>query len=234
MTRAACLLALDTSTHCMSVALTHGGRTWQREGEGGALASQHLLPMIDAVLREAGVTPPQLDAVAYGCGPGAFTGLRTACATAQGLAFAWRKPVIGVSSLQALADEAASAGGAGPWLCALDARMGEVYWATYMPAPQGEFSLSALYLTKPQEVTAPAGHWAGCGNAWSAPELAPHLPTPPGGVHAALPTARWMLPAALAAWSRGQALDATRAEPLYVRNKVAQTTAERMAQGAAR
>lgn len=229
MTAAACLLALDTTTTLMSVALAHAGGVDELHEDGGARASQRLLPMIDALLRRAGVAPAQLDALAFGCGPGAFTGLRTACATVQGLALAWGKPVIAVSSLQALAAQAREGGLARPLLCALDARMGEVYWAIYSGVAEGKEGDAALYLNKPQDIAAPAGAWAGCGNAWQAEALSPHMPQPTAGLLQAVPTARGVLAVAQRAFAAGGVTDAVHAEPIYVRNKVALTTAERAA-----
>src|SRR5436190_17193363 len=126
------LLAFDTATERMSIALAAGGTVWEHEaigGEGAGQASAALIPAILALLARAGVTLAQLDAIAFGRGPGAFTGLRTACSVAQGLAFGAGKPVLPVDTLLAVAEDARD--GAAPqriW-AVTDARMDEVYAA---------------------------------------------------------------------------------------------------------
>src|SRR5512144_834579 len=125
------LLAFDTATEHMSIALGARGEVWAREAVGGAQASASLVPAIMALLAEAGVTLRELDAIAFGRGPGAFTGLRTACSVAQGLALGADKPVLPIDSLLAVAEDARS--GAAPhsvWV-AMDARMNEIYAAHY-------------------------------------------------------------------------------------------------------
>src|SRR5437763_14596303 len=100
------LLAFDTATERMSIALNARGKTWTREGDGGAQASATLIPAILALLAQAGVALRELDAIAFGRGPGAFTGLRTACSVAQGLAFGANKPVLAIDTLLAVAEDA--------------------------------------------------------------------------------------------------------------------------------
>ena len=128
------LLAFDTSTDLMSIALGTPAGAFVRESEGGPLASARLVPDIMALLAEAGVALQAVDAIAFGAGPGAFTGLRTACSVAQGLALGAGKPVVPVDSLMLVADDArAQLGAAAPdtlWL-AMDARMGQAYAAPY-------------------------------------------------------------------------------------------------------
>src|SRR5436190_5869115 len=127
----ATLIAFDTATERMTIALRRGERVVAHEGEGGARASATLLPAILGLLGEAGIAVVDLDAIAFGRGPGAFTGLRTACSVAQGLAFGAGKPVLPVDTLLAIAEDARE--GAAPqriW-AVTDARMDEVYAAHY-------------------------------------------------------------------------------------------------------
>ncbi|RZL04754.1 MAG: tRNA (adenosine(37)-N6)-threonylcarbamoyltransferase complex dimerization subunit type 1 TsaB, partial [Rubrivivax sp.] len=100
------LLAFDTSTSELSVAVTARGQVWEHTGPGGAQASSTLIPTVQALLRDAGVTLAELDAIAFGRGPGSFTGLRTACAVAQGLGFGADVPLLPVDTLLAVAEDA--------------------------------------------------------------------------------------------------------------------------------
>ena len=120
------VLAFDTSTEWLAVAVQRDGASWQRVEAGGARASQRLLPLVQEVLREAGVALGELGLIGFGAGPGAFTGLRAACAAAQGLAWGLGLPVVPVNTLLAVALGQADAA---PVLVADDARMGELYWA---------------------------------------------------------------------------------------------------------
>ena len=227
------LLAFDTSTDTLSIAVAHGGTLWQHTGPGGAQASATLLPAILRLLAEAQVELGQLDAIVFGRGPGSFTGLRTACAVAQGLAFGAGGgrgvPVLPVDTLAAVAEAARLQHGCTQVVAVLDARMNEVYMARYQWQAgawqgDGEFGLCA-----PEAVAAPAG-WTVAGNA-QAPygqRLAPDAPH----VHA-LPTATALLRLAPALLAAGGGLSADQALPRYIRDKVAKTTAERAAERAA-
>src|SRR3954451_18934820 len=128
----AALIAFDTSTERMSVALQSGDRVLARDGSGGAQASTTLLPAIVGLLEEAGLALADLDAIAFGRGPGAFTGLRTACSVAQGLALGAGKPVLPIDTLLAVAEDGRQADEQPQrvWV-AMDARMNEVYAAQY-------------------------------------------------------------------------------------------------------
>src|SRR3989441_9854458 len=125
------LLAFDTSTEVMSVALLRAGSLSVREGEGGAQASMRLIPEALRLLSDAGCALRDVDAIAFGRGPGAFTGLRTACSVAQGLAFGAGKPVLPVDSLLAVAEDARSSVAPHSVWVAMDARMNEIYAAHY-------------------------------------------------------------------------------------------------------
>ena len=228
------LLAFDTATERMSIALAADGVVWEHDGSGGAQASAALVRAILALLARAGLTLAQLDAIAFGRGPGAFTGLRTACSVAQGLAFGAGKPVLPIDSLLAVAEDARA--GAGPqrvW-AAIDARMDEVYAAHYAFDGQRWRTLVAPMIATPEGLTA---RWraeppqAVAGNALTV--FAGRLDA--GGAACrpdAWPRARALLPLAQAAWGAGEAVDAALALPLYVRDKVALTTAEREARRA--
>ncbi len=128
-----CLLAIDSSTEAMCIALSRDGATFVFEGEGGALASARLLPELTALLQRAGCRLQEVDAIGFGRGPGAFTGLRSACSVAQGLALGAARPVLALDSLLLVAQDAYDALGdaaADCWV-AMDARMEEIYAAHY-------------------------------------------------------------------------------------------------------
>ncbi|RZL32847.1 MAG: tRNA (adenosine(37)-N6)-threonylcarbamoyltransferase complex dimerization subunit type 1 TsaB, partial [Rubrivivax sp.] len=125
------LLALDSATDMMALALVTPGGTKLSEPAGGAQASARMLPEVKALLASAGIGMSALDAIAFGQGPGAFTGLRTACAVAQGLAFGLDKPVLAIDSLMLVAEDARSAGAGDDIWVAMDARIGEIYAAHY-------------------------------------------------------------------------------------------------------
>ncbi len=229
------LLAFDTSTDTLSIAVQQGGAVWQHQGPGGAQASATLIPTVRDLLAQAGLSFDTLDAVVFGRGPGSFTGLRTACAVAQGLAFGARAglgvPVLPVDTLLAVAEEARHVHGCTQVVAVLDARMDEVYHArcAWM-ATQGRWHSDADFgLGAPESVQAPAG-WTVAGNA-----LAPYgQRLAPGADHVqARPTATAMLRLAPALFAARAAVPASEALPRYIRDKVAQTTAERAAQRAA-
>jgi tRNA threonylcarbamoyladenosine biosynthesis protein TsaB len=222
------LLAFDTSTEALSIAVASGARTWRHVGKGGALASSTLIPAIQALLAQARLALRELDAIAFGHGPGSFTGLRTACSVAQGLAFGAGVPVLGIDTLMAVADEAREQAGCTQVLAVLDARMDEVYAGAYefqdgVWTQRGGFSLD-----KPQALSLPPG-WTLAGNAFDV--YGERLPAGPR--IACLPDAQALLRLAPALLARGDAVPADQALPLYIRDKVAQTTDERAALKAA-
>ena len=134
------LLALDTATEACSVALLHDGRVLSHYEVIPRMHAQRLLPMIKDLLAEAGVALSAVDGIAFGRGPGAFTGVRIAIGVVQGLAFALERPVLPVSTLAVLAQRALREQGAQQVAAAIDARMDEVYWGCYR-AEQGEMRL---------------------------------------------------------------------------------------------
>ena len=229
-------LAFDTSTDRMSVAVTDGVRTWQHSGPGGAQASTTLIPAILALLAEAGLALGELDAIAFGRGPGSFTGLRTACAVAQGLALGANHgaglPVLPIDTLMAVAEEARFQRGGDSQqalrvTALLDARMDEMYVQGF------EFSgglcraLGECELVRPENCEPDAASGLLAGNVFAV--YAGRLPA---GLAAfaqaeALPTATALLRLAPQLAAAGQCVSADLALPLYVRDKVALTTEER-------
>jgi tRNA threonylcarbamoyladenosine biosynthesis protein TsaB len=222
------LLALDTSTEHCSVAFLDGGEVLQRLEHAGQRHSELLLPMVHAVLAEAGTALGGVDALACSVGPGSFTGLRIATAVAQGLAFGAGLPVIPVSTLEALA-----AGAAAPRVVAcLDARMGEVYAAAYDfgdGAVAGREVLAAR-VCPPAELEAPPGNgWVGCGNGFARHgEALARALGEIGAIHAdRFPEARWVARLAAKRAAAGERHAPEALVPVYLRDRVALTRAER-------
>ncbi len=223
------LLVLDTSTEWCSAALWLDGRIQARRVLAEQRHSSLLLPMVDDLLRESGLGLRQLDGIGYGAGPGSFTGLRIACAVTQGLAFGADLPVVGVSTLESIAEQAQ----ADKVLTVLDARMAEVYWAAYQREEAGWRAVSAPQLALPESVAIPSGSdWVGAGNGFAAlgAVLRPRLEAGLVRIDDTLmPDAAAMAPLAARAFERGEGLDAALAAPIYLRDKVALTVDERRA-----
>lgn len=216
------LLAFDTSTETMFIALTDGQQTWQHTSEGGAKTSAALIPAIMALLKEANLTLQQLDAIVFGRGPGSFTGLRTACSVAQGLAFgAGGIQVLPIDTLLAVAEEArfnlGESTDSTQIQAVLDARMGEVYAASYTYKNRIWDVNSEIHLCKPEALRIKSGF-----------HLAGNCLDDVNRINA-LPSATAMLRLAPSMLAAGLAVPADQALPLYIRDKVAQTTAERQA-----
>jgi tRNA threonylcarbamoyladenosine biosynthesis protein TsaB len=236
-------LAIETSTERVSVAASDGVRQAVLDVAGGAQASHTVLPAVGQALAQVGLTLKQLDGIAFGQGPGAFTGLRTACALAQGLALGAGLPVLPLDSLSLIAQDARSRHPEVQRVLACwDARMGQLYWAA-MAWQGGHWVAHApIQVSHPSEVQWPA-EWgvlthasdAAVAGQWLAED--PERRTSPMGPHRwidARPTATAMLALWPSAWQRGLAVDPANALPLYVRNKVADTIAEREALQAAK
>lgn len=162
------LLALDTATEACSAAVWADGDVLERYELAPRRHAALILPMIESVLAEAGLSVGQLDAIAVGRGPGAFTGVRIAVGMAQGIAFAVDRPVALVSTLAALALGAARATGQARIAAALDARMGEVYWGAYAVHGHEAALLGEEQVCAPEIVAAPPGEWFGAGSGWAA------------------------------------------------------------------
>ena len=221
------ILAFDASTEYCSTALWLNGEVLTRQVHAGQTHSQLLLPQCQSVLAEAGLGFADLDGIGFGEGPGSFTGLRIACAVAQGLAFAADIPVAGVSGLQALA--AASEGER--VIACLDARMGEVYHATYQRIADAWVMLSAPVVCKPQDTPEiEGGGWSGCGSGFLAhgEVLAQRYGDALMAVQAdSYPHAREIASLAALKFAQELGMAAELAAPLYIRNKVALKICER-------
>jgi tRNA threonylcarbamoyladenosine biosynthesis protein TsaB len=215
------ILALETATEACSVALTVDGVTQERVAPGQQ-HSARILSIIDELLGDAGLRLQHLDALAFGRGPGLFTGLRIGTGVVQGLAFGADLPVVPVSSLAALAqgEEAAHV------LAALDARMSQVYWAAYERNVEGVVEqVGSESVVAPAHVLLPQGHvWVGVGSGWDryadvlAARLGPRLERWRSGCY---PRASDVARLAVVGFKRGQAVRAEQALPVYIRDEVA-------------
>lgn len=221
------ILAFDTSTELCSCALACDGEVFLRERNAGQSHSEILLPMIDSLLAENGLRVSALDAIAFGSGPGSFTGLRIACGVAQGLALGANLPVIGVTSLLALAEGQ----GTRKVVACVDARMGEIYHAAYERHEDDWICAAQPSLCRPDDLPQISGEsWSACGSGFKAHgealsrRYAGQLATIDSD---ALPRARDIARIAQRRFSRGEVADAASATPLYVRDKVALKSVER-------
>ena len=225
------LLALDTSTEFLSLALQVGDKngcdkTFTHYQYAGQAASQLVLPQIQALLDSANIKLTDLDGIAFGAGPGAFTGVRVACGVAQGLGFGANLPVVGVNTLLALAQ----ASGEDKVIACLDARMGEIYHAAFVYENGVWIEQSKTIVCKPEASPVLEGVWAGVGSGWAtygealsqiyAKNSSQVLPN-------ATPTAQAILQLAAPIFAAGTAKPASEAAPIYIRNRVALTTLER-------
>ena len=219
------LLAIDTSTEYCSAALWLDGDMRAERVHAGQSHSALLLPMVDNLLNQAGLTLGELNGIAYGAGPGSFTGLRIACAVTQGLALGADLPVVGISTLASIAQQTDAA----RVLTVLDARMAEVYWAAYEREPTGWRCVSVPMLSEPASVALPdARTWTGVGNGLNVLQAAAvslHFDAQHPDL---MPDAAAIAALAAPAFARGEGIDAALAAPIYLRDKVAMTTGERL------
>ena len=221
------LLALDTATEACSVALNLDGEVIERFELTPRRHSRDLLPMVEVILSQAGLSLKQLDALAFGRGPGAFTGLRVATAMVQGLAFAVDLPVVPVSTLAALAQQGLREHKASKVLSAIDARMDEVYWGAFSESEGLMVPVAAEIVAMPENVVVPVmeGHWFGMGTGWayrnrlSANVVDCQIEAWPHAHDIAL--------LAAADFKQGKGLPAEQAMPVYLRDKVALKKSER-------
>lgn len=215
------LLVIDTATERCSVALALPGRFLERTSLVPRAHGELVLPMVREVLQEAGVALADLDCIAYGRGPGAFTGVRIAVGVVQGLAYGAALPTVGVSNLAAVAQQVARPGER--VLVCMDARMGQVYWAGF-ELPAGERLVRAL---GEEQVGAPdsvavAGYQRFAGTGFNAYESLRARVSETAAVHPdALPGAREIAELAAHQWQAGHAVPAAQAAPVYVRDQVA-------------
>ena len=227
------LLAFDTSTDTMSIAVQRDADgvavLYRHTAAGGAHTSTHLIPEIQRLMALAQLRFENLDAIVFGAGPGSFTGLRTACSVAQGLAFGAAVPVLPVDTLLAVAEEARWQNGATQTFAVtalLDARMDELYTADYVFASGIWTQCSKDRLIKPENLG-----WNGvnvlAGNVFNG--YGARLPQRAAARTIVQPTATALLRLAPALLSKGAGVSAEQALPTYIRDKVAQTTLERSA-----
>lgn len=224
------ILAIETSSELASVALSLGGEIITRESRGTQTHSQTILPMVRELLDQASIGLADCNAIAFGSGPGSFTGVRTACGLAQGLSFGADLPLIPVVTLEAMAHGCRKIGGVDDVLPILDARMGEVYWAQYRYEGDRWQGVSEPALSSPSAIQC-QGTPVVCGNG---------MPAYPGQFNECLldkrelesiriPHAWQILELAELKMRHGQTIKPQDAQPFYLRNKVAFTSAERAA-----
>jgi tRNA threonylcarbamoyladenosine biosynthesis protein TsaB len=218
-------LAIETATEQCSVALGVGDEQWVRKLSSPRESSREIYGAIAAMLEDASITISALDCVAFGCGPGSFTGLRVAAGVAQGLAYAQNLPVCRISTLAALALTAAQTGQARHIAACLDARMGEVYLGLYAITATGQIrELAPDQLLAPAQVTLPVvpGGWVTVGSGWSAwPELETRLkPQVSESLFEGWPDAGAVLTLARHEYSQGNTVGPAAAIPNYLRNRV--------------
>ena len=227
------ILALDTSTDACSVALSVDGVTSHIFELAAKSHTQRLLPMVDEILSAANCSLQDLDAIAYGCGPGSFTGLRICMGVVQGLAFGANLPVIPISTLQAMAQgfAAENPDNTFPILVALDARMDEIYWALFSAdtIPQ---ALSDEYVMKPVDVCEQVivqdlnKQFIAIGPGWHYADL--HTIVPTQLVQDVHPNAKDILALAVDAFQQGQRISILDAQPVYLRDSVSWKKRERI------
>jgi len=228
------ILALETSTEYCSVALWLDGTVMNRCELVGQKHSELLIGMLDALLKDAGLRIKDMDGIAFGMGPGSFTGVRIACGATQGLAFGASLPVAGVCTLQALAE----ASGKPRVIAALDARMGEIYHAAYEKHDGAWVAVSEPRLCKPEDAPpVPGDDWFGAGSGFAlhGEALGKRYAGQLQGVNGtAIPQAAAIAALGAARFAQGRGVDAAEALPLYLRDKVALKMSEREGHGCAR
>lgn len=221
------ILAIDTATEACSVALWNDGTTFAHFELCPREHTQRILPLVRAALADAEVKLTDLNALAFGRGPGSFTGVRIGIGIAQGLALGAELPMIGVSTLATMAQGAWRKTGATRVLAAIDARMGEVYWAEYQRDADGVWhGEETEAVLKPEAVSDRLqqldGSWSMVGTGWGAwPELAAKSPVTLTDGEMLLPTAEDMLPIARQLFAAQKWVAVEQAEPVYLRNEVA-------------
>ena len=221
------ILAIDTATEACSAALLNDGALSAHFEICPREHTQRILPLVQEVLNESGASLTGLDALAFGRGPGSFTGVRIGIGIAQGLALGAELPMIGVSTLATMAQGAWRKTGATRVLAAIDARMGEVYWAEYQRDEQGVWhGEESEAVLKPEAVRERLqqleGEWATVGTGWQAwPDMATGCGLTLADGEIELPDAQDMLPLACHLFTVGKTVAVEHAEPVYLRNEVA-------------
>lgn len=220
------ILAIDTATEACSVALYDGGEQHGLFEVCPREHTQRILPMVQQVLSDSGLSLNDLDALAFGQGPGSFTGVRIGIGITQGLALGAELPIIGVSTLATMAQGALRKVGAVWVLAAIDARMGEIYWGEYQHHANGEWlGEQSEAVLSPQQASEKLRHydgeWACVGTGWqSYPHLAENGTLTVINGQILFPDAQDMLPLAVTAWQKGNAVAVENATPVYLRNQV--------------
>ncbi|WP_349917662.1 tRNA (adenosine(37)-N6)-threonylcarbamoyltransferase complex dimerization subunit type 1 TsaB [Aeromonas veronii] len=223
------ILAVDTATEACSAALLVGDKVFSRWEEAPRDHTRKILPMVQAVLEEAGLSLDQLDAIAFGRGPGSFTGVRIGISVAQGLAFGAGVPLIGISTLAAMAQGVHRLEGADKVLSAIDARMNEVYFGRFDLQEDCMVLVGDEVVSEPLalagELTANgalAGNWFAVGTGFETygEALGTLAQTQVSSQQVRFPAALDMLPLARRAWLEGEAVPVEQATPVYLRDKV--------------
>lgn len=221
------LLALDTATEACSVAISQDGNIVEHFEVIPREHSQKIIPMIDKLLAAAGLSMKQLDGIAFGRGPGAFTGLRIAAGITQGLSYAADLPVIPVSNLAALAHYGIRQYQTESVLCAIDARMSEVYWAQYITQNSELTLLGDEIVSAPDliEIAQPERNWVGVGTGWKYQEIL--SPTLAAYYINEYPHAYDIAAIATSLFKQGKTVSSEQALPVYLRDNVAKKKSER-------
>lgn len=212
------LLAIDTSTDRASLALTVDGQVFVQEQAGVKTHALILLPLIDALLKQAAIGIGDLDGIVFGRGPGSFTGLRVACSAAKGLAFAIDRPVYAVSSLAAIAWSVRAAGESLPVLSVIDARMSELYWCLF----EDDFSPDLERVSPASAIAVTCEHFclAGVGAGDYADQFSDSLKQQISSHQVVYPAASAMIGLVQAGWVKP--IGVAEAKPVYIRNQVTQ------------
>ncbi|QSX32141.1 tRNA (adenosine(37)-N6)-threonylcarbamoyltransferase complex dimerization subunit type 1 TsaB [Shewanella avicenniae] len=219
------ILALDTCTELCSAALQTAAGSWHESANAPREHSQRLLPMVQSLLTQAEIGMENIGLLAYGRGPGSFTGIRICTSMTQGLALAREIPVIGISTLAAMAQQAIAEHGASQVLCAIDARMGEIYWAAYQAVDGLAEEVAIEQVSAPEALSVPFDNEAPvycCGTGFETyPELLHIKPTMTLLDAVKYPDANAMLALAQHGWQQGLATSVDELKPVYLRDTVA-------------
>lgn len=214
-----CLLVVDASSTLCSVALSYQGQQWHISEEQPRRQAQRLLPMVDELLKKAQVSKQDLQGIAYGCGPGSFTGIRIAASVTQGIALALDLPALGLSSLQAVAQEVFSQSDTQQVITIMNAHMGEVFWGAFERDGELCKAISKEQVGSPEQCLAEVAAFNGdvAGDGLALPDFT-HLNHQWVQIQ---PQAQYILPLAKDAWQKKLFTDAQEQQPVYLRESVA-------------
>jgi len=217
------ILIIDTSTEACSVAITNGDAIFFQQDVTPRSHTKMVLPMVDALLKQACLSINDLDAIAWGRGPGSFTGVRIGTGIMQGLALGANKPVIGISTLAAMAQQAINELGAEQVIAAIDARMGEVYWGVFESINGLATLVNDEMVIKPEAIDPNLLNnelYIGVGTAWEAYPQLSEIGKIQVEASILYPSSKAMVPLAKNAWHKGEIMDVDEASPVYVRDTV--------------